>query len=143
MHPNNDTPSNLVFNAARGIAEDMRDGVDALSDDVVDYIGMFANMADALKETKRNLERHIIPLSAKKSKERRKIRKKIQAINHAMEAAIRLKKTLELTMDDINEVCRPGGWAPTTRDFLDKIMEPSDEELRDIEDDTPPPDYKG
>ncbi len=143
MHSNQDTPSNIVFDAARGIAEDMKGAVDDLSDDVVDFISLFANMADSLKETKKNLERHIIPLSAKKSKERRKIRKKIQAIQHAMEAAIRLKKTLELTMDDINDVCRPGGWAPTTRDFLDKIMEPTDEELRGIEDDTPPPDYKG
>jgi hypothetical protein len=142
MHkPSADTPSSLVFGAARKIAEDMRDAVDSLSDDVVDYITMLANMADALKETKRNLERHVIPLHAKKSKERRKVRKKIQSIQHAIESALRLKRTLELTMDDINDVVKPGGWAPTTRDFLDKIMEPTDEELNDIDDiDLPPPD---
>lgn len=141
MHGNsNDTPSALVFAAARRVAEDMKDLVDEIADCNTDYITMLSNMADSLRESKRNLERHVIPLTKKKSKARRSVRRKIESIQHAIDAAMRLKKTLELTMDDVSDIVKPGGWAPGTRAFLDKIMEPTDEELNDIEDRDLPPD---
>jgi len=133
MARDKDTPSALVFAAARGIVEDMREGVEALSDDLVDYIDMLANMSDALRETKRNLEKYALPLAPQRSKERKQMRRKIQSIQATICTCLSLKKTLEMAMDDICETVTPGGWDPTTRDFLSKIMEPTDADMRRIE----------
>jgi hypothetical protein len=133
MARDKDTPSSLVFAAARGIVEDMKDGVDSLSEDLVDYIDMLSNMADALRETKRNLEKYALPMSPQRSRERKQMRKKIQSIQSTILTCLSLKKTLELAMDDVYDTMSPSGWDPTTRDFLSKIMEPNDVDLRRIE----------
>jgi hypothetical protein len=98
-------------------------------------------MAEALRETKRNIERHAIPIAPRRSKQRREMRKKIVAIARAIETALRIRKSLELTLDDVNDLVKPSGLDKKTQNFLSKLMEPieepSDEDLRNIEDPGP------
>src|SRR5581483_700611 len=104
--------------------------------DIDQYVQVLRGIRNCLKETKNNLERHCIPLSRTKSKERAAIRKKIRAIEHAMAVAKRLEETLSLTIDDMADVMQPFDMDVKTQKFLDRIMseEPTDDELRKIED---------
>lgn len=133
--PSVDTPSNLVFSVARRIAEDMREGVDDICDELVFHIQALDGMAECLKETKRNIERYAIPIAPRRSAQRKDMRKKIIAINKAIETAKKIQKSLELTLDDVNDMIKPGGFDKKTQDFLSKMMEgPTDDDLRNIED---------
>lgn len=130
-----ETPSDFIFSSARSICDDMKDLVDDATMELDQYSQMLRGMRNCLRETKANLEKHAVPLQGRKTKERRALRKKIRAIEHAMQVAKKLEETLCLTMDDMDQIMGPFNMDPKTHKFLEKIMddEPTDGELKDIE----------
>jgi len=128
------TPSELVFEAARTIAKDLKEGVEASTEDIADYVFMLDNMISALKDVKRNLEKHAIPLLAKRSKTKRDIRRKVAAIIVAIQAAERIRESLVRALEDIADVMKPFSASRDTERFFDRLIDATDKELRGIED---------
>lgn len=133
--PTENIPSDVVFETARTIASDMKDMVDNCCEDIQDFACLSGHIMEALDNIKDNLEKHAVPMSKRQSKERRAIRKKIESIKHAMSVAKKIEETLNLTIEDLNQIMRPYGFGNKTDRFLEKIMkeEPTNKELRDIE----------
>ena len=118
------SPSELVFDTARDVCNDMRDGIDAAICDMEDYALMLKNMRDALRRTRSNLNRHAMPITGPKSEERRMLKMRLRAIDHAMKTAKKIEAMLDLTIEDISEVMRPYQSDEETEQLITRIMGP-------------------
>lgn len=129
-------PSDVVFETAKTIASDMKGAVENCCEDIDDFANLFGGIMDALENMKENLEKHAVPMSGRQSKERRAIKKKITSIKHAYSVAKKISETLQLTIEDLDQIMEPFGLSKDTNNFLDNIMkiEPTNKELQDIED---------
>lgn len=134
--PTDSIPSDLVFETAKTIAADMKGMVDNCCEDIADFADLSGRIIVALENIKDNLEKHAVPMSKRQSNERKAIRKKIEAIKQAMSVAKKIEDTLDLTIEDLNQIMEPFEVNKTTSRFLENIMkdEPTDKELKAIED---------
>lgn len=138
-NPIDGKPSEIVYSTARTIADDMKEMISDACEDMDNYDHILKNMIAALEDTKRNLEKHSIPMSEERSSERRTLKKKISEIRNAIAVARKLESLMSLTIEDICQVMRPYGLDKSTIKFFKQILneptDPTDKELRDIEDD--------
>jgi len=94
-------PTDIVYDAAMKIVEDCMSGLDAIVQDMVQYNIAFVNMAKALRDVKRNLERHALNKKWTTKENRSKLRGRIRQISTAMALNIRMSVICATTLNSV------------------------------------------